>query len=86
MPTIHLEAQVSPGELVELRDRLTDLDTKREAETLTPAEHAELLKLVDVLDRLDAVRVQSLARLAAIRGVSLPVLMGQLGLSAPQHG
>lgn len=132
MPTIHLEAQVSPGELIaavdqlgtaeldgflsqvlalwarrrapslpaeqadllvqinrglppELLGRLDKLDAKREAEALTPDEHAELIQLVARVETLEAERVENLSRLAALRGVSLSTLMHDLGLKPPDH-
>lgn len=133
MPTIHLEAQVSPDELLQaadqldtaelerfvsrvlvlqarrkapglpqeeaallveinrglpagLRDRLEELGDKRESETLTTEEHAELLRLVSEAEALEAQRVESLSRLARLRGVSLAALMDALGIRPPGHG
>jgi hypothetical protein len=132
MPTIHIEAQVSPSELIEavdqlgtaelegflsqvlalrarrrapslpaeqadlllqinrglpaeLRARLDELEAKREAEALTSDEHAELLRLVASLESLEVQRIEKLARLASLRGVSLPALMQDLGLKPPDH-
>jgi hypothetical protein len=132
MPPHHLEAQVSPGELIaaveklgtaelngflsqvlalrarrlapslpaeqadlllqinrslppELRSRIDELDARREAETLTPEEHAELIRLVACVETLEAQRVENLSRLAALRGVSLSTLMHDLGLKPPVH-
>ncbi len=132
MPTIRLEAQVSPGELIEaveqlgttelerflsqvlalrarrlapslpadqadlllqinrglpadLRDRLDEHEAKREAETLTPEEQAELIRLVGSLEQLEAQRVESLSRLASLRGVPVSTLMHDLGLKPPDH-
>lgn len=132
MPTIHIEAHVSPGELIaaveqlgtaeldrflsqllallarrrapslpteeadlllqinrglpeDLRARLDELDARREAETLTGDEHAELIRLVARLEELEAQRIESMSRLAALRGVSLPALMRDLGLEPPVH-
>lgn len=132
MPTIHLEAQVSPGELIaavdqlgtaeldgflsqvlalrarrrapslpaeqadlllqinrslpaDLRDQLDQLDARREAEALTPDEHAELIRLVARVEELEAQRVENLSRLATVRGVSLSTLMHDLGLQPPDH-
>jgi hypothetical protein len=133
MPTIHLEAQVSPDELLEavdqlgtdeldrfvsqvlviqarrkapglppeqaallqqinrglpadLRDRLERLEEKRESEILTPDEHAELLRIVAQVEGLEAQRVETLSRLACLRGTSLPTLMDELGIRPPDSG
>jgi hypothetical protein len=132
MPPHHLEAQVSPGELIaaveklgtaelnaflsevlalrarrlapslppeqadlllqinrglpdELRSRLDELEVKRDSETLTPEEHAELIRLVACVETLEARRVENLSRLAVLRGVSLSTLMHELGLNPPVH-
>ncbi len=132
MPTIRLEAQVSPGELIEaveqlgttelerflsqvlalrarrlapslpaeqadlllqinrglpaeLRGRLDELEAKREAETLTPEDQADLIRLVGSLEQLEAQRVESLSRLASLRGVPVSTLMHDLGLKPPDH-
>jgi hypothetical protein len=132
MPTIHLEAQVSPDELLkavdqlgladldrfvshvlallarrrgpslpaeeadllleinrgipaEVRARLDELDARREAETLTPAEHEELLSLIARVEELEGRRVERLSRLAQLRGVSLSALMDTLGIHSPNH-
>lgn len=132
MPTIHIEAQVSPGELIaaveqlgtaeldrflcqllallarrrapslpaeeadlllqinrglpaDLRARLDELEARRQAETLTADEHSELIRLVARLEELEAQRIESMSRLAGLRGVSLPTLMRDLGLEPPVH-
>lgn len=132
MPTIHVEAQLSPGDLLaaieqlgtaeldrflsqvlalrarrrapslpadqaelliqinrglpqDLRERLDQLDARREAEALTPEEHAELIRLVTRVEELEAQRIEHLSCLAAIRGVSLPDLMRDLGLEPPDN-
>jgi hypothetical protein len=133
MPTIHIDAQVSPDELLtavdqlgtteldrfvsrvlslqarrkapslppeeealiveinrglpaDVHDRLRLLDEKRADETLTPEEHAELLRLVDQLEDLQVQRVEKLSRLARLRGVSLTALMDTLGIRPPGDG
>lgn len=133
MPTIHIEAQVSPGDLIaaveqlgtaelerfwaqvlalrarrrapslpaeeaellirinrglpaELRERLDELGAKREAESLAPDEHAELIQLVARLEELEAQRIEDLSRLSTIRGIPLPDLMRELGLDPPDDG
>lgn len=54
------------------------LMTKRRAETLTDAEHAELIRLTDASERLQAERVESLAQLAHLRHTSLAALAEDL--------
>ena len=79
---VHINRGLPP----ELRDRLARLDERREAETLTPEEQAELLRLVAQLEELEAQRVESLSSLARLRGVSLGALMAELGIRPPPHG
>ncbi len=133
MPTLHVEAQVSPEELLQavdqlgmadlerfvsrvlalrarraapslppeeaallvqinrglpaaLRARLGTLNEKREDEALTPDEHAELLGLVAQVQALEVERIESLSRLARLRGVSLTALMDELGIRPPDDG
>lgn len=130
MPTIHLEAQVSPDELVkaadqlplaeldrfvsqilalrarravaslpadeaellvainrgvpdDVRSRLDELGQRRDDEALTPPEHEELLRLIARVEELEAERVDHLARLARLRGVSITALMESLGIRGP---
>jgi hypothetical protein len=133
MPTLHVEAQVSPDELLQavdqlgmadlerfvsrvltlrarraapslpaeeaalliqinrglppaLRARLATLNEKCEDEALTPDEHAELLGLVAQVQALEVERIESLSRLARLRGMSLTDLMDELGIRPPDDG
>ncbi len=52
-------------------------------ETLTPPDHAELLRLTDVMELHQAERVAALVELAALRGQSLPEVMDSLGIHGP---
>lgn len=58
------------------------LSLKRKNESLSPAEHRELLRLSDAVEELHARRMQSLVKLAARRKTSVPDLMEQLGLES----
>jgi hypothetical protein len=60
--------------------RLEALDARRKEETLTPEEHAELLGLVDVSERLAVGRAEALVELARLRGATVRSLMSDLGL------
>ena len=62
--------------------RYHELTGKRGAETLTPAEHAELLALTHVIEEANARRIGHLVELARLRGVSPDRLMLELGISA----
>lgn len=72
-----------PGEV---RERFEALVERREEGTLTPDEHAELLRLTDEIEAEDARRAERLARLARLRGVSLAAVMDDLGIHAPAYG
>ncbi|HRQ37091.1 MAG TPA: STAS/SEC14 domain-containing protein [Chloroflexota bacterium] len=58
---------------------------KRDAESLTPAEHAELIRLSDEIERLHAERVKYLVELAQLRNVPLSDLMDDLGIHPLNH-
>lgn len=64
----------------------TTLYAKLEPETLTEAEHAALLELIDVVEIANAERIESLTKLAAMRGTTLKALMKQMGIGPRPHG
>ena len=59
---------------------------KRDDATLAPKEKVELLNLVDEVERRSVERLEALAELAELRGVSLTELMRSLGVAAASHG
>lgn len=65
--------------------RLNELIAKRQAETLTHDQHRELLRLIEQSEKAEAARVEALAQLARLRGVSLTTLMHDLGIKAPAY-
>jgi len=88
LPTEEAELliEINRGIPSETRARHEELLAKREAETLTPEEHEELLRVVEQVEALQAERVEHLARLARLRGVSLGTLMDDLGIRRADHG
>jgi hypothetical protein len=62
-----------------IQQRYNDLRAKLQAETLTTAEHQELLNLTDTIEQFDADRLQHLLELAQLRQISLPELLDALG-------
>jgi hypothetical protein len=62
-----------------------ELITKREAETLTPDEHNQLLELTEQIEKLQAQRIEYLAELARLRKTSLTALMENLGIQMPAY-
>jgi fructose-1-phosphate kinase PfkB-like protein len=67
----------------DVQRRYDELIAKRDAETLSDAEHAELLRLTEQVEAFDVARVEALSQLAARRGVTLSALMRQLGIEPP---
>jgi hypothetical protein len=76
--------QINRGLPSDTKTRLDELTAKRRAETLTPEEHNELLRLLDQLEALTAKRTEAIAELARMRGVSMTALMRTLGI-APKY-
>ncbi len=77
--------KINQGLPDDVQRRFDELVAKRQAETLTPDEHQELLHLIDQIEKSDAKRVQYLAELARLRGISLTTLMDQLGIHPPAY-
>jgi hypothetical protein len=67
-------------------ERYHALKEKRHAETFTPAEHAELIRLVNEVEIWNARRLKWVAELAKLRGVPFSELVKQMGLGAPPRG
>lgn len=68
------------------QQRYDELIGRRQAETLTPDEHDELLHLSDEAERIHAERIAALATLAQLRQTTLPHLMHDLGITSPTDG
>jgi hypothetical protein len=66
----------------EVQKRFDSLMLKRNQNTLSETEVQELLLVTDQIENLDAVRVEALATLAAIRNTDLQNLMLELGIKA----
>ena len=64
--------------------RYRELMRKRQDETLTEAEYAELLRLTGEAEAFDVRRIQALSALADLRQTNLDTLMRELGLA--RHG
>lgn len=76
---------INRGLPTELHGRQKALSKRRRAETLTAAEHEELIELTEKLEAVEAERVEALAELARLRGLTMDELMEQLGIRAPAH-
>ena len=68
------------------RRRLRELTGKSEAETLSEEERAEYIALAEEREAADAERLQSVYKLARLRGVSATQLMKELGIVARANG
>ena len=77
--------RINQGFPEDLRERLATLRRKREDEVITDAEYEELTRLMDRAEELHAERMAALVELAQLRGISLSVLMDQLGIHFPEH-
>jgi len=64
----------------EQQERYDELRAKREDETLTPAEHVELLQFVEEIETLWIDRLQALLELARLWRISPQKLMQQLAI------
>jgi hypothetical protein len=75
-----IRKEISP----ELNDRYEALLDKRDDETLTEAEYAEILDLSNQIECFGVTRIQALAKLATIRQVPLLKLMDDLEIQSPE--
>ena len=81
-----LLARINEGLPTRVADRYQVLIGKRRAGSLTSEEYAELLRLTDEVEGLDAERIKHLAELARLRKTSLSSLMTELGIQTPANG
>jgi len=85
----HVEAElllkINAGVPPDIQERYDELLAKRQAETLTPDEYAELLRLTEQVEELEVQRVEYLVALARLRGTSLTALMADLGIRPPAY-
>ncbi|MGI0495575.1 STAS/SEC14 domain-containing protein [Alkalinema pantanalense CENA528] len=70
-----------PTELTDLYELLAD---KRDNETLTETEYAELLEIGDRLEVFGVKRLEALVKLAELRQIPLLQLMTDLGIQTPE--
>jgi hypothetical protein len=63
------------------RQRCTELTSKARAGMINDEEHAELMDLIDKIEKLNAQRLKYLVNLARLRGVTLDALMNSLEIS-----
>ena len=68
-----------------LQQRYETLLIKNRAETITPLEHEELLKVIDKVEIKNAERLENLIELSRIRNISLDILMKDLHLNPVEN-
>ena len=78
--------QINRGMSEQRWERYDQLAAKRDDETLTEAEHHELIQLSDEIERANVERLYRVAELARLRNVSLTALMQQLGIGPRTTG
>lgn len=78
--------QINQGLPEAVQQRYDELIAGRQAETLTPDEYGELLRLSDQAEQVDAARVTALATLARLRQTTIPQLMRDLGIDPAING
>jgi mRNA-degrading endonuclease toxin of MazEF toxin-antitoxin module len=84
MTETELLLRINRGLPVELRARYDALRSRLSAGTLDADEHADLLRLTDEIERMQADRVAALAEVARLRGQKLGDLMNDLGIHGPE--
>lgn len=70
--------RINEGPAEEIWRRYHELSAKRDSETLTPEEHDELVALSETIEAADVKRLEYMAELAKLRGVSLRALRAEL--------
>jgi hypothetical protein len=78
--------QIQEGLPAETWERYHQLQARREAEQLTPEEHAELIELTDQIEDWNVRRLELAQQLSQRRGVSWQEIVAELGLAAPARG
>ena len=77
--------KINRGLPAELQARLQELFVRRQAGTLSAGEHAELLKLNELVESMEGERIEYLTELAQLRGTTVPKLLKDLGIQALAH-
>ncbi len=80
-----LLVKINQGVPPEVQERYNELIDKRRAESLVSDEYDELSRLTNQVENLEARRVEYLAELARLRGLSLTKLMKNLGIGSPAY-
>jgi Arc/MetJ-type ribon-helix-helix transcriptional regulator len=76
---------INHGLPADQQKRIDELTEKMEFESITDAEHAELLRLIEAMEMAQVKRLKAVAELAKVRNVSLSEMMRQLGLEPGRY-
>ncbi|MBW4611973.1 MAG: STAS/SEC14 domain-containing protein [Desmonostoc vinosum HA7617-LM4] len=87
LPQVEAELllKINQGIPANIQRNYEELVAKREDEILTDDEHQKLLQLTEKIETIQAQRIETLAELARLRGISLTVLMENLGIHATNN-
>jgi LAS superfamily LD-carboxypeptidase LdcB len=77
--------KINQGIPANLQRDYKELIAKRDDEILTEDEYQKLLQLTEEIEKIQAQRIENLAELARLRGISLSTLMENLGIHATNH-
>ncbi|MCC5670908.1 hypothetical protein LC653_45985 [Nostoc sp. CHAB 5784] len=77
--------KINQGIPSDTQNHYNELLSKREAENITSNEYRELLNLTEQIEKLQAQRIEYLAELARLRGISLIALMENLGIQTQMY-
>jgi hypothetical protein len=77
--------KINQGIPVDIQKSYNDLIAKRDAELLTNDEYKELLRLTEQIEKQQAQRIEYLAELASLKGISLNTLMENLGIQTQNY-
>ncbi len=78
--------QIKSGLLSAKQVRFNYLIARRDARAITENERHELLKLTNDIEKNDVIRLKRIAKLADLKGVSLPDVVRIFGINPYQHG
>jgi excinuclease UvrABC ATPase subunit len=78
--------QIKSGLLSAKQVRFNYLIARRDAHTITENERHELLKLTDDIEKNDVIRLKKMAKLADLKGISLPDVARIFNITPYQHG
>lgn len=72
--------KINRGISAKAQRRFDELVDKRRGETLTEAEHQELLRLTNRIEKADARRIELIAELARLKGQTFDEVIKDLGI------